>query len=115
MSECPGFTLEAYVVDDMRLVVNDDVLYDSFKATFYANQLVIPVEEFKRALAVYEPAREKIENRLQDFDEERHGSFRSYRCAAINDCYVTPEMEAQLDELRQEWLDKFPLTKGVVK
>lgn len=77
MSEYPGPKLE-------------DLLRDTFG--------VSPSDEFFPGLVqFYEPYREQIERRLDDFDEDEHGSWRDYKYEVMWDNIPDPPEEVLPD------------------
>jgi hypothetical protein len=83
MSSLPGYTLEAYLMWEFNLIVNGDntanvsMLIAETLGVTHVHRLAITQAEFKPLVAIYEPYREVIEQRLNDFDEENQ-SWRDY-------------------------------------
>lgn len=101
MSSIPGYTLEDFVAWQWNLVV-DEAPENNISLGFAEALGNIPErprltkEQFAPILAVYEPFREDIERRLDDFDEDNQ-SWRGY--SSYVDADTTPEMEAEVKRL----------------
>ncbi|MNH65346.1 hypothetical protein D3C73_173550 [compost metagenome] len=104
MSSIPGYKLEDFVAWQWNLVV-DEAPENNISLGFAEALGNIPErprltkEQFAPILAVYEPLRETIERRLDDFDEDKQ-SWRGY--ASYVDCDMTDEMNAEAERLVKE-------------
>lgn len=104
MSSIPGYTLEDFVAWQWNLVVDEAPENNISLGMAEALGNVAPrprltKEQFAPIVAIYEPLRETIERRLDDFDEDNQ-SWRSY--AGYVDADVTPAMEAEAERLVKE-------------
>lgn len=82
MSEIPGYTLEAFVEWEWNFVVigESDKNFNLAVAEMLSgnyNRPRITKEQFAKLIALYEPYREMIECRLDQFDEDNQ-SWRGY-------------------------------------
>lgn len=81
MSSLPGLTLESYVAWNHDLIVNGDGTSNPSLEIAEAmgvktRRRSVTAEQFAPMIALYEPYREQVENRLVDFDEDK--SWRDY-------------------------------------
>jgi hypothetical protein len=104
MSSIPGYTLEDFVAWQWNLVV-DEAPENNISlglAEALGNSKPRPrltKEQFAPIVAIYEPFREDIERRLEDFDEDTQ-SWRDY--SNYVDADITPDMEAEAERLVKE-------------
>ena len=78
MSHCPGTTLEDWLTDWYGLVVPGLDVGSGIRA-LYVGQRILTAEQFSRLVAIHESIREYVEDRSMDYNEEDHGSWRTYR------------------------------------
>lgn len=103
MSSCPGYTLEAYLAWNYSLVVEGaEESNFSVGATEYFGfaqhkRPVLTPSEFKYIVDLFEPARQVVTDKLVDFEEEEHGSWRTYGAYVLNSFYNDKEI-IELDE-----------------
>lgn len=101
MSHCPGRTLEDYLTDLHRIIVQDADVGSSIRR-IYSGQTVATNEQFKQLVALYEPCREEIERKLRDFDEDESGSWRDYKYFVMVD-YHSEVNEDEAFQLITSW------------
>jgi len=104
VSSLPGYKLEDYVAWNWNLRVDGEAennmslglaeLLGSIKP-----RPGITKEQFAPILAIYEPFREDVERRLEDFDEDTQSwrDYAQYVCPDISD-----ELEAKAEALVKE-------------
>lgn len=102
MSSLPGYKLEDYLAWQWDLIVDGDT--GANKSMEIAESLGIPsrricitLEQFQPLLALYEPYRDYIEERLTDFDEGTM-SWRDYAGWAFGD--VPPSVDEEAGNIR---------------
>jgi len=107
MSSIPGYTLEAFIAWQWNLVVEDEAENNFSVGVAEMIGTVKPrprvtKEQFTPLVALYEPYRGGIEDRLLDFDDDTQ-SWRSY--AGYVDCdvpeSVNEQAETLVDQIRQ--------------
>lgn len=104
MSSCPGLLLENYLMWNYNLIVAGDTSGNASLEIAEAIGTAKPRPElthelFAHVVRLYEPWREMIEGKLEDFDEETQ-SWRDYAGAAFQ--YIPEAIEEQaLDYIRQ--------------
>jgi hypothetical protein len=106
MASCPGYKLEDYVRYLWSLSVSNEHA-DVFQNACYANLRILTDAQFAHMVAIYEMWREHVEEKLADYDEDRHGSFRSYWAAFYVPDEFDKRAEGYLKSIRP------PLTKGL--
>lgn len=88
MSSLPGYTLEDYVEWQHDLIVDDkhgvNMSLDIAETLGVSTRRrpTITKEQYAPILALYEPYRDQVEDKLLDFDEENQ-SWRSYAGCAF--------------------------------
>lgn len=114
MSSCPGLTLEDFLAWQYDLVVEDqdeaNISLGLAEAlgTAVTRRQVLTQKEFAVIVQLFEEHREGIEDKLLDYDEEDHGSWRTYACYGF-DAFVTDELNEQV----QSYLNQLKeTTKG---
>lgn len=83
MSTCPGRTLEKFLMWNFDLIVADDAsanlsLQLAEATGVDTRRKRITAEQFAPIVATFEPYREQIERRLDNYNEEDCGSWRGY-------------------------------------
>lgn len=105
MSSIPGYTLEAFLAWNWNLVVEDldesnvSVGIAEMIGTCPATRPRLTKEQFSKIVALYEPHRESIEERLDNFDEDNQ-SWRSYAQYVMDD-------DEELDDKVKEIIASF--------
>lgn len=97
MSSCPGLTLEAFIAWEWNLLVEG---YESSNMSLFLVETIFGTEsrkklsllQFEQIVDLYEPYREEVEYRLEDFDKD----WQSWRDYAGNIFAIIPP------EIRQE-------------
>lgn len=108
MSSCPGATLERYLEWLWDLIVDGDTganpsLQIAELMGVDTRRIRITAEQFAPILALYEPYRELIEDKLMDYNEEDNGSWRDYACYAFDS--VPESIDDQAEVLRKALTD----------
>ena len=106
MSHWPGSRLEDFVSDQWRVVVSDGSS-DSWRYN-YSGQKILSPEQFKNLVALFEPIRDYVERRLDDYSEEESGSWRDYADFAFD---IPKEISEQADKMLASL--NVPETKGL--
>lgn len=94
MSSCPGYTLEEFLAWEYNVRVIDlpeaNVSVGMAEAFCLVTipRPILTTEQFTEIVGLYEPYREEIEDKLFDFDEEEHGSWRTYGAYVVE---IAPE------------------------
>lgn len=83
MSSLPGLTLEEYVMWDLDLIVDGESMANPSLALAEAmgvrtGRRRLTLAQFQPILSLYEPFRDAIEYKLEDYSEEDCGSWRDY-------------------------------------
>jgi hypothetical protein len=111
VSHCPGHRLEDFLTDWCR-VVDDKGDNGTSIRHFYANQLILSEEQFKKLVEIYEPAREALENCIDMYNEEENGSWRDYRNFTVADC-IPDNIEKAGCEYLESIRQQCKTTKGL--
>lgn len=114
MSHCPGPTLEDWLTDWWSLVVQESE-HGSGIRWAYANQLVLTKEQFAGLVAIYEAARELIQEQLRNYldqPEDEQGSWRDYSGYAFDG--IPKEIEETGNVYIRYLADKVERTKGLL-
>jgi hypothetical protein len=77
MSHWPGPKLEDWITDWHR-VIDADGEHGTTIRRCYAGQRILDKQQLAELVKMYEPLRERIEELLDDYVEEEHGSWRDY-------------------------------------
>lgn len=117
MSSRPGLLLEDLVAWNWNLVIedqpdpNESLRIAEVLGTSVSNRLRLTKQEFEPVLALYEPYRESVEYRLQDFDEDTQ-SWRDYAGACFTDLFcLTEQAGAMLKEIKAKKDQPAPATE----
>lgn len=103
MSSCPGYTLEAYLSWNYNLIVEgeEESNFSVGAAEHFGlvqhRRPILTQDEFKFIVDLFEPARQVVTDKLVDFDEDEHGSWRTYGAYVLNSFYSDKEI-IELDE-----------------
>lgn len=90
MSSCPGYALEDYLAWNFNVVVegrgenNPSLDIAEMLGTATRRRDVLTKEDFAPIVKLFEDCRERVECRLQDFDDDRQ-SWRDYAGACFDD------------------------------
>lgn len=82
MSSIPGYNLEAFLIWllDIRVIGEAEANFSVGVAGMFSGEdsrPILTLDQFSPIVALYEPYREMVEDRLLDFDEDTQ-SWRSY-------------------------------------
>lgn len=80
MSEFPGWTLEDWANDFYIMVVDPP----DYFIERVPDLIVLTSTEFAEFVAIHEPLRERVEQILENYDQEDRPSWRSYRNACFD-------------------------------
>ncbi len=90
MSHCPGVWLEDFITDWFRCVDGPGEHGTGIRR-LYKGQKILSREQFAELVAVLEPHREDVEQRLCGYEEEDHGSWRDWSSYAFTHIEESPE------------------------
>lgn len=110
MSHCPGSRLEDWITDWYRLV-DEAGEHGTGIRRLYKGQLILSKEQFAEFVRIYEPYREKIEDRLSEYSEEENGSWRDY-CGYAFD-FIPEEVFEKAQQYRQSLIGSVKETPGI--
>ena len=110
MSHCPGYRLEDWLTDWCG-VVDADGEHGTQVRRAYAGQLILSKEQFGRLIAIFEPYRVLVEEKLWSYSEEENGSWRDY-CGYAFDA-IPKEEHAKADAYLRELEGIVEKTKGL--
>ncbi len=111
MSHCPGVFLEDLITDLFR-VVDKGGEHGTGIRRLYFNQLILSKEQFGEIVNKLEPYREEIEDKLLNYDEVDHGSWRDYKGLVVVNL-IPNEVYDEVWEYLKSIYDQVEKTKGL--
>lgn len=111
MSHCPGLRLEDWITDWHRLV-DADGEHGTAIRRFYQGQLILSKEQFAELVRIYEPLREEIERRLEEYSEEDCGSWRDWAYYAFDP--IVNDLSKKAEEYLKSLRGKVDETPGIM-
>ncbi len=114
MSSCPGTTLEEYLTWCYDIVVAGigETNFSIGLAEALGNVKPRPritKEQFEDIVHLFEEYRERVEDKLIDFSEEEHGSWRDY--AGYNFDFIPESLDIAVAELVKKFKESPPTSK----